>query len=37
MNLRSATVVFLSPNWQGLEGATDIVGDNTMRLVTNPV
>ena len=26
-----------SPNWQSLAGATDIVGDNTMRSVTNAV
>ena len=26
-----------SPNWQALAGATDIVGDNTMRFITNSV
>jgi CubicO group peptidase (beta-lactamase class C family) len=26
-----------SPNWQGLAGATDLVGDNAMRLITNSV
>jgi hypothetical protein len=26
-----------SPNWQGLAGATDIVGDNSIRNVTNAV
>jgi hypothetical protein len=26
-----------SPNWQALAGATDIVGDNTMRSITNSV
>ena len=32
-----ATTGLLSPNRQGLAGATDLVGDNTMRLVTNSV
>ena len=27
----------LPSNWQGLAGETDIVGDNTMRLITNSV
>ena len=32
-----STTDLLSPNWQELAGATDIVGDNTMRLITNSV
>lgn len=31
------TTDLLSHNWQALGGATDIVGDNTMRLITNSV
>ncbi len=31
------TTNLLSSNWQGLATATDIVGDNTMRLITNSV
>jgi len=27
----------LSPNWQPLAGATDIVGDNSLRLMINSV
>ena len=26
-----------SANWQGLAGATDMVGDNAMRFITNSV
>jgi CubicO group peptidase (beta-lactamase class C family) len=32
-----STPDLLSPNWQGLVGATDIVGDSTMRFITNSV
>ena len=31
------TTDLLSGNWQGLAGGTDIVGDNTMRLITNSI
>jgi len=30
-----STTDLLSPTWQALAGATDIVGDNAMRLITN--
>jgi len=29
------TTSLSSPNWQGLAGAVDLIGDNTMRLITN--
>jgi len=32
-----STTNLMSPNWQGSAGATDIVGNNAMRLITNSV
>jgi len=32
-----STASLSSPNWQALAGATDIVGDSRIRLITNSV